>query len=102
MTNRATTTNRAATSRRNARASGGRAGRFNRTGVFLGTLVLILAALFTPGWVGVGLLVLLAVGVVGLLVATWPAHTPANRARRVTMVVIILTIMVVAALHKVH
>lgn len=87
---------------RNANPNAARTGRFNRTGVFLGTLALVLAALFIPGWVGLALLVLLAVALVSLLVITWPAHTPANRARRATIAVIMLTVMVLAALHKVH
>lgn len=74
-----------------------RLARANPTAVFLATLVLVLAGLFAPGIVGGGLLLLLAVALGALLVATWPVQSPRTSILRLVMV----TLLVVAALAKI-
>ncbi len=75
-------------------------GRLNRTGVFLGTLLVVLAALFTPGWFGVVLLVLLAAAMLTMFALTWRSYRPADRRRRLVMVMVLLAVMVIAAARK--
>lgn len=74
-----------------------RLARANPTGVFLGTLALVLVALFAPGIIGGGLLLLLALALGALLVTTWPVQRPATRVLRLVM----LTLLVAAALAKI-
>lgn len=73
-----------------------RLARANPTGVFLGTLVLVLVAFFAPGIIGGALLLGLALALAALLVTTWPVQPPATR----TMRLAILTLLVAAALMK--
>lgn len=74
-----------------------RLARANPTAVFLATLALVLVALFAPGIVGGGLLLLLAVALGALLVTTWPVQHPRTRVLRL----VILTLLVTAALAKI-
>lgn len=74
-----------------------RLARVNPTAVFLTALVLVLVALFAPGIVGGGLLLVLAVALGALLVPTWPVQTPATRGLRL----VVLTLLVTAALIKI-
>lgn len=74
-----------------------RLARANPTGVFLGTLVLVLVAFFAPGIIGGALLLALAGGLAALLVTTWPVQPPATRVFRL----VILTLLLAAALTKI-
>ncbi len=60
-----------------------RLGRLNRTGVFLGTLVIGLAGLFLPGVWGAGLLYLIVLALAALLQRTWALTPPFVRMLRV-------------------
>jgi hypothetical protein len=75
----------------------GRLARLNVTGVFLATLVLVLVALFAPGIVGGGLLLLLAVALAALTARTWPVQPTPTRVVRL----VILTLLVAAAIVKI-
>lgn len=74
-----------------------RLARANPTGVFLGTLVLVLVALFAPGIIGGALLLALALALGALLVTTWPVQPPATRTIRLA----ILSLLVTVALMKI-
>ena len=74
-----------------------RLARVNPTTAFLGTLVLVLVALFAPGIIGGGLLLLLAAGLAVLTATTWPVQPPQTRALRLLM----LTLLVAIALVKI-
>jgi hypothetical protein len=74
-----------------------RLARVNPTTAFLGTLVLVLAALFAPGIIGGGLLLLLAAGLAALMATTWPVQRPQTRAVRL----LVLTLLIAVALMKI-
>lgn len=74
-----------------------RLARVNPTTAFLATLVLVLVALFAPGIIGGGLLLLLAAGLAALMATTWPVQRPQTRAVRLLM----LTLLVAVALAKI-
>jgi hypothetical protein len=74
-----------------------RLARSNPTAVFLGTLALVVVALFAPGIIGGALLLALAVGLAALLVTTWPVQTASTRTIRLA----ILALLVAAALTKI-
>jgi hypothetical protein len=75
-----------------------RLARVNPTTAFLATLVLVLVALFAPGIIGGGLLLLLlAAGLAALMARTWPVQRPQTRAVRLLM----LTLLVAVALAKI-
>ncbi|MGI5214427.1 hypothetical protein [Plantactinospora sp. CA-290183] len=74
-----------------------RLARVNPTAVFLAALVVVLVALFAPGIIGGGLLLLLGAGLAALLVTTWPVQRPATRVLRLVM----LTLLVGIALVKI-
>jgi hypothetical protein len=74
-----------------------RLARVNPLSVFLGTLVLALIALFTPGLVGAVLLLALAGGLAALLSSTWSVQPGAVRLIRV----LVLALLVAAALTKI-
>jgi hypothetical protein len=74
-----------------------RLARVNPTTAFLGALVLVLVALFAPGIIGGGLLLLLAAGLAALTATTWPVQRPQTRALRLLM----LTLLVAIALVKI-
>lgn len=73
-----------------------RLARLNPTGVFLATLALVLVGLLTPGLVGGLVLLVLAVGLVGLMRLTWPVQTSGTRLFRLLM----LSLLVAVALAK--
>ncbi|MFC4072330.1 DUF6703 family protein [Actinoplanes subglobosus] len=73
-----------------------RLARVNPTAAFAGTLAVLLLGLFLPGIVGALLLGVLAVGLAGLTMTTWPVQTPVTRLVRV----VLLTILLVAAVSK--
>ncbi|GAB3158774.1 hypothetical protein GCM10027290_62540 [Micromonospora sonneratiae] len=68
-----------------------RLARVNPTAVFLATLAFVLVALFAPGIVGGAMLLALALGLVALLVRTWPVQPPATRVVRLLMLVLLIT-----------
>lgn len=71
--------------------------RLSPTAVFLATLALALVALFTPGVVGGLLMLVLAGALVYLMTKSWPVQTPGNRAVRL----VILTLLITVALTKI-
>jgi uncharacterized membrane-anchored protein len=71
-----------------------RLSRLPRTAVFLGALILALAAFFTPGVIGAALVGLLATGAAVLTAYTWNDRTPAERALRLTVFGILVAIAV--------
>ena len=62
--------------------------------VFVAVVVVFTAAVILGGVVGALLLGLLALGVAGLLAATWPRLTPSARAVRVLVLVVLVAIAV--------
>lgn len=74
-----------------------RLSRLPRPAVFLGTLTLILAALFAPGVAGAGLVVLLAAGTGVLIAHTWSHRTPIERALRL----LVFGVLVIVAVSRV-
>lgn len=70
--------------------------RLPQLGVFLGALVISVAALFAPGVIGAVLVGLLAAGVALLLMATWQRDAPGARAMRL----LVLGVLVVIAVGK--
>ena len=79
-----------------ARGTLARLNRMNRTGVFLGTVALVLTGLLLPGATGAVLLLALAAGLVALLRLTWPYHDARTRVVRLT----VLMLLVLVALAK--
>ena len=75
-----------------------RLSRISPTVAFLVALALMLAGLFAPGIIGAALLFLLAAGLATLTVTTWPVQTPATRAVRVLLLVLLLGAVVAKAL----
>ena len=73
-----------------------RLARVNRTVVFLVAAAYVFAALLIPGIVGAAMLLVLAGGLIFLLLRTWPAHNPGNRASRL----LVLGLMIVVAVAK--
>ncbi|MGH3656490.1 MAG: hypothetical protein ACRDUA_07510 [Micromonosporaceae bacterium] len=71
--------------------------RIPRLPVFLSALAIGLGAFFTPGWIGVVLVGLLAAAVTVLLVVTWSQQPVAARALRL----LVLGVLVVIAANKV-
>ncbi len=72
--------------------------RVSPTTAFLVALALMLAGLFLPGIIGAALLFLLAAGLAALTFTTWPVQTPATRAVRVLLLVLLLAAVVAKAL----
>jgi hypothetical protein len=62
--------------------------------VFAVVVVVVAAGVIIGGVVGAVLLAVLALGVAGLLAATWPALTTSERAVRVLVLVILVAIAV--------
>jgi hypothetical protein len=71
-----------------------RLARVNRTRAFLGAIVVMLAGLFLPGIIGAAVLFLLGVALVALTGTTWPVQSPPTRAIRVTLLVVLFTLVV--------
>ena len=82
---------------RDARGVLDRLARLNRTGVFLGTVILVLAGLLLPGATGAIVLLALAAALIALLRVTWRYHDQRIRAIRVA----VLVILVLAAAAKI-
>jgi hypothetical protein len=64
----------------------------NRTGVFLGALVLVLAALLLPGVAGAVAVLALTAVLAALLALTWPHHDPRTRVLRVGVLLVLLAL----------
>ena len=75
-----------------------RLARTSPTVAFLIALALMLAGLFAPGIIGAALLFLLAAGLAALTFTTWPVQTPATRAVRALLLVLLLGIVVAKVL----
>ncbi|HEY7176098.1 MAG TPA: DUF6703 family protein [Micromonosporaceae bacterium] len=73
------------------------AGR-KRQGVFLGALVVVLVALFLPGWFGTILLLAIVGALAWLGTRTWPVTPPHLRVMRV----VILLLLVAVAIYKIR
>ena len=69
-----------------------------RTGVFLGTIVLVLVALFLPGWAGAILLTAMVAALGWLMSKTWAVAAPSMR----TLRILILLVLAAAAVAKVQ
>lgn len=54
-----------------------------RTGVFLGAIVVLLAALFLPGWAGAVLLTVIVAALGWLMSKTWRVAAPSTRTIRI-------------------
>jgi hypothetical protein len=67
-----------------------------RTGVFLAALVVILLALFAPGWLGAVLIVVIVAVLTVLMRHTWAVQPTTTRAVRVT----VLAALALLALYK--
>lgn len=74
-----------------------RLARLNVTAVFLAVTAYMLLALFAPGIIGGGMLLLLAAGMVALLAKTWPVQSPGTRMIRMTL----LTVLAALAAYKI-
>lgn len=70
-----------------------------RTGVFLTALVIILAALLAPGWIGALLTVVIIALLIALMRRTWAFQTPRTRAMRLGVLVILFAFAVYKASH---
>jgi uncharacterized membrane protein SirB2 len=75
----------------------GRLARLNPTTVFLAGIAYMLVALFAPGFVGGGMLLVLAIALGALAATTWPVQPPRTRVVRLAVIVL----LVVAALSKI-
>jgi hypothetical protein len=71
-----------------------RLAKVNPTIAFVLALVVLLAGLFLPGIIGAALLFLLGAALVALTFTTWPVQSPAVRAVRVTMLVLLFAMVV--------
>lgn len=65
------------------------------TGMFLGALVVILAALFIPGWVGAFLVLLVMAVLITWLRGTWPRLAMPERVIRIAVLLVLLGLAVV-------
>lgn len=70
-----------------------------RTGVFLAALVVILAALFAPGWIGAILTVVIIAALVVLMRQTWAVQPGRTRAIRVVVLLVLAAFAVYKATH---
>jgi uncharacterized protein DUF6703 len=66
-----------------------------RTGVFLGAIVLVLIALFLPGWAGAIVLTVIVAAMGWLLSKTWPVAAPRTRTMR-ALILLVLAALAVA------
>jgi uncharacterized membrane protein SirB2 len=74
-----------------------RLARLNPTTVFLAGIGYVLVALFAPGIVGGGMLLVLAIGLGALAATTWPVQSPRTRVLRLA----VIALLVIAALSKI-
>ncbi|BCJ51506.1 hypothetical protein Asp14428_29810 [Actinoplanes sp. NBRC 14428] len=70
----------------------------NPTTAFIAALAVFLAGVFLPGIVGAALLFALGLALAALTFTTWPVQTPALRAVRVLMLVLLFAVSVAKAL----
>ena len=75
-----------------------RLARVNPTTAFVAALAVLLAGMFLPGIIGAALLFLLGAGLAALTFTTWPVQTPATRALRVLMLLLLFAVAVAKAL----
>ncbi len=61
-----------------------------RTGVFLGALVVILAALLLPGWIGAILIVIIVGLAAALMRHTWAVQSTQTRVMRLAVLLLLL------------
>jgi hypothetical protein len=61
-----------------------------RWALLVAVLALVIAGLLVPGWIGALLLVVVAGLAAWLLAVSWPALTPAGRAVRAALVLLVL------------
>jgi hypothetical protein len=54
-------------------------------GLFLGALVIVLLALFLPGWIGAVLLATIIIALAALAARTWSVTAPGTRALRLAV-----------------
>lgn len=71
-----------------------RLARVNRTGVFLATLALLIAALLLPAPFSGIVLLVLAAGLIWLLTLTWPLHDSRTRVTRVLVLAVLIAVAV--------
>jgi hypothetical protein len=71
-----------------------RLARVNPTTAFIVALAVMLAGLFLPGIIGAALLFALGIALAALTFTTWPVQTPATRAVRVALLVLLLAAVV--------
>ncbi len=76
-----------------------RLARANRKAIFLVTLVLIVALLFTPGLLGGVLLLALVAALFTLSTLTWPVQPPVTRVARLAVLAGLTLIAVIKLTH---
>lgn len=74
-----------------------RLARLNPTTTFLAGIAYVLVALFAPGIVGGGMLLVLAIALGALAATTWPVQLPRTRVLRLA----VIAMLVIAALSKI-
>jgi uncharacterized membrane protein SirB2 len=74
-----------------------RLARLNPTTVFLAGIAYVLVAMFAPGIVGGGMLLVLAIALGALAATTWPVQPPRTRVVRLA----VIALLVIAALSKI-
>ena len=70
-----------------------------RTGVFLAALVIILLALFAPGWIGAVLIVVIIATLAVLLRHTWAVAPTRARVLRVVVLLVLAALALYKATH---
>jgi hypothetical protein len=74
-----------------------RLARVSPTTAFIVALVILLAGFFAPGIIGAALLFVLGAALAALTFLTWPVQTPATRAVRVILLVLLFAAAVAKA-----
>ncbi len=69
-----------------------------RTSVFLGAIVVVLIALFLPGWAGAVLLTVIVAAMGWLLSKTWPVTSPQTRAIRIVVLAALAAVAIAKAM----
>ena len=75
-----------------------RLARVSPTTAFIVALVVLLAGFFAPGIIGAALLSVLGAALATLTFITWPVQTPATRAVRVILLVLLFAAVVAKAI----